>query len=57
MTKPKTKIVAIIIQFLAIIYLISPIDLIPDIIPIFGIVDDILINIIALVNTIRAFKR
>jgi uncharacterized membrane protein YkvA (DUF1232 family) len=42
------KIIGIIALIIAVIYLISPIDLIPDIIPIVGWIDDVIMLLTAI---------
>ena len=41
------RLIKIVFIILAILYIISPIDLIPDIIPIIGWIDDIVVGLIA----------
>lgn len=42
-----SKFIGIIALIIAFIYLISPIDIIPDIIPVIGFIDDIVVLLIA----------
>jgi len=43
------KIMAVIIAIIAVVYIISPIDFIPDFIPIIGWIDDVFVGLIGLV--------
>lgn len=45
---PKTPIVSKLVVLVAAIYMISPVDLIPDVIPIFGWLDDGLLSFLLL---------
>lgn len=51
------KISMAIVIILAIIYVIVPVDIIPDLIPIFGFIDDIIAVLIAIGNTIRIIHK
>jgi len=42
--------------FIAVIYVISPIDLMPDFIPVVGWVDDVFAGLFGLVFLIKGFK-
>jgi len=50
------KILFIFIFFIALIYIISPIDLVPDIIPVVGWVDDVFAGLFGLFFLIKSFK-
>jgi uncharacterized membrane protein YkvA (DUF1232 family) len=60
--KPEKKpnkvklIIAIVLAGLALVYDISPVDLIPDILPVVGWVDDIIISALAFTNLIKQLK-
>ena len=47
----------IIIFFLSLLYIVSPIDLIPDFIPIVGWVDDLVVGIVGVLPMFREFMR
>ncbi|MBE7412606.1 MAG: DUF1232 domain-containing protein [Leptospiraceae bacterium] len=51
------KIVAIVILVIAILYDVSPIDFIPDIVPGFGWADDIIVTILAFTNLFRQMRK
>ena len=51
------KISMAIVIILAIIYVIVPVDIIPDLTPIFGFIDDIIAVLIAIGNTIRIIHK
>jgi len=40
----------------AVIYTISPVDLVPDVVPVVGWIDDALMDILAVVNLIRQIR-
>ena len=48
--KNRNKLFAVLFVIGAIIYGVSPVDLIPDIAPLIGWSDDIVLNLIALIN-------
>ena len=59
-TKPlkyeaKTSLVSFIVFFLSILYIISPIDFIPDFIPIVGWIDDLIVLFIGVLPMLRQF--
>lgn len=52
-TEKETPVGAWILMILAVIYLISPVDIVPDFIPVAGHADDFLIGAAALLNLIQ----
>lgn len=53
---PPSKFGAVVLMMMALLYLVSPLDFIPDIIPVLGWLDDIGIVSIAGKNLSKAFK-
>ena len=51
-----SKIIKIISAVLALIYIISPIDFMPDLVPVIGWLDDILAGIGMVISLVSAFK-
>ena len=45
-----------VLPMLAVIYILSPIDIVPDVLPILGWVDDFLVGALALINFINQQK-
>ncbi len=55
---PRWKIfLAFVWLVLALAYDVSPIDLIPDVIPVFGWSDDVLVTLVAAFNLFRQFRK
>ncbi|MCL2800124.1 MAG: YkvA family protein [Endomicrobia bacterium] len=55
--KRKRPLLAWVFLIFAIIYTISPVDLIPDAIPVVGWFDDALINLAAILNLIIRYRK
>ena len=53
----RNKFFAVLFVIAAIIYGISPVDLIPDIAPLIGWSDDIIINLIAIINAYIKWRK
>ena len=50
------KLLFMILFFIAVIYIICPIDLMPDFIPVIGWVDDVFAGLIGIVFLFKGFK-
>lgn len=57
MSKQETPFIAKMMSFITISYVLSPIDLIPDFIPVLGYLDDLLIVPVLIVITIRLIPK
>jgi uncharacterized membrane protein YkvA (DUF1232 family) len=55
--KKVKKVIAVAVIVIAVLYGVSPIDILPDIIPVIGLADDAILAVFALVNGVRAFKK
>lgn len=56
-TSRKTRTKGLLFLGVAIIYVLSPLDIIPDIIPVIGWLDDLLVGIGGIAGLIIAFRR
>jgi len=56
MTNLTKKIVAVVLLFLATAYLLAPIDIIPDVISVFGQIDDAIVAVLSIINAVNSFK-
>lgn len=56
LTSKREKIIAVVMLIIAFIYDVSPVDVIPDIIPFTGWIDDIFVTLIIIFNTYLKFK-
>lgn len=50
------KIIFAVLTLVAVIYIISPIDFIPDIIPVVGWIDDLFVGLMGVIFAIKTFK-
>ena len=59
-TKPKSKwkvLISLVFVALALIYDVSPVDIVPDVFPVVGWMDDILVTGLAFFNLIRQIRK
>ena len=49
------KVIAVLAEILCVLYAASPVDLAPDVIPVVGWMDDLMINIAGLLNLFQVF--
>jgi len=49
------KIIAVLVEIFCVLYAALPVDLVPDVIPVVGWLDDLMVNIAGLLNLYQAF--